>query len=803
MAMKNTICSALAGSLFSFAAYADVIELSSAADFTAKFTGTGEFVLTDDIDLAGSGYTPLAEFSGTLDGDGHTITGLGAQPLITLCKGTVRDLAIDGAVDGENTVREFSGAGVLCDTAQGASVFDCTIKGYTLHHSVEDRLVQNGIGFFAGMASGRLRIERCVADESCRLYQETIAGSKCYNKPIGGIVGRLNLINLIGTDGVAEFVDCTNQAKIVTSQNWTSGSAGAGGIVGVVSQSTSENMISQAVASFRRCVNRSDLENVYLGAASITLGGIVGMGGTGNLAVNPLLDFVDCVNYGRIGSETRGVIYSGGILGHQNGCAVVHMNGCVNRGAVGYLGNNNNWYTEASGGLIGQHDRPPQRADAILIKNCANYASVSGNNVGGLAGVINGVKLATGNTTMSFLNSANYGSVTCRTSSGEMFAQLAKSSDSTETYEPPMSIDNCWTTGPQLYASSLSSPTVTNCRTAEQDDATAVAELKAVAVEKVYALWKIGETTHPEVGVLFAAGEILEPVVQLSEPTVALADDGRSVTLSVSVTNSTLTTGTLTLTVGGEEVETWPLAIGTYTRDISAKKGKTYDFTFLARGSRIDGDAEDAVSGSFVPTEKTNWFTVDFADAGYIGGADWISKSIDKDGGVWSATAVGSTLSGGKVTFAEGSAAVVTYTPKTASEPGADLYVTGSLYVDDTDRTKLPDDAPFAIAFTMDMDKMVCYPSVCANGEWTDFGTDGDGFAAGSWVDYRVDIDHTSEAATQVRVTVGDAVSEWIPLTVATKSVSAVGFTGGGFGSFAGTIFSRMVKNPGLVLIVR
>lgn len=779
--------------------------ISSGEEFIAAMSNpTGEYVLTQDINLDGCGYSSVAEFSGSLDGAGHTITGLGAQPLFTKLTGVVRGLTIDGSVGDENTVRELTGAGVLCDTAQGASVFDCAIKGYTLHHSVQDRLVQDGIGFFAGMASGRLRIERCIADASCCLYQQTIAGGECYNKPLGGIVGRLTLHGMVGTDGVAEFVDCTNRAKIVTAANWTSGSSGAGGIVGVVAQSANESTVSQAVARFTRCVNLSNLENVYLGSTSITLGGIVGMAGTSSLGINPLIDFVECVNYGRICSETRGVIYAGGILGHQSACAVVCMNGCVNRGDIGYLMNDNKWYANASGGLIGQYDRPAQRADTLLVKNCANYASVFGDNVGGLVGAINGLLLSTGDTTMSFLNSANYGTFACRTSAAEVFAVLTKSESSTVTYEPLVTIDNCWTTSPQLYASSLSTPTVTNCHTAEQDDEVARAELVAVAnMTEGYVRWTTGgETGHPELFVPGAAGHEPDPVAILSDVVAAVARDGLSVDFSVTVDDVTVEDGVLRLELNGKTIQSWPLEEGAYQFKQAVKRGREYAYSFVAEAAKPNPDTTMFIEGSFLPIGEADWFAVRFSDTGYVPGPSWMSESVDPSGGTWSGVAGETELDAGTrtVSFVKTATAPAVYAPKHSSKAGAGVLISGRIRVGEVEDGSLAEGVPFAFGFAFDEATLRYRPYVIANGVKTPFGDASLTYHA--WVDYSVEGAPDDNGTWTVKVVVGGIASDPVTVTVPSASVTSVGFAGGTFGDFKGLF--KFFKNPGgMALLVR
>ena len=81
--------------------------------------GGGSYVLTDDI-ILDAGWNPSQwgdlGFTGTLDGNGYTIT-LAGQPLFSkLSGGTIRNLRLDGVV---------TGTGSLAGTMQGGAVENC------------------------------------------------------------------------------------------------------------------------------------------------------------------------------------------------------------------------------------------------------------------------------------------------------------------------------------------------------------------------------------------------------------------------------------------------------------------------------------------------------------------------------------------------------------------------------------------------------------------------------------------------------------------------------------------------------
>lgn len=78
----------------------------------------GSYILTQDITL--SDWTAI-DFSGTLDGNGHTIT-LAGQPLFNELTGSVQNLLLDGKVDYSDE-NDYQGA--LAVTIHGGTVDNC------------------------------------------------------------------------------------------------------------------------------------------------------------------------------------------------------------------------------------------------------------------------------------------------------------------------------------------------------------------------------------------------------------------------------------------------------------------------------------------------------------------------------------------------------------------------------------------------------------------------------------------------------------------------------------------------------
>lgn len=104
---------------------ADVTEVSDQAGLAAM--GDGTYILTADIVL--SGWTELSSFSGTLDGNGYTIT-LSGRPLISTLTGTVKNLILAGQV----TETANKNLGALAQNCNGTirnciSAADVTFSG--------------------------------------------------------------------------------------------------------------------------------------------------------------------------------------------------------------------------------------------------------------------------------------------------------------------------------------------------------------------------------------------------------------------------------------------------------------------------------------------------------------------------------------------------------------------------------------------------------------------------------------------------------------------------------------------------
>ena len=145
---KSTMAVAALSALCSGASFAT--DISTGAEFASALAAdpNGSYTLTADINLTGSGYETLAEFNGSIDGAGYTISGIGAQPLFTDFYGSIQDVTIAGG-----TVITVDGTSAIALNAYGARFEDVTVSGYTLRHKDPSKSSGNGADNCFGMTT--------------------------------------------------------------------------------------------------------------------------------------------------------------------------------------------------------------------------------------------------------------------------------------------------------------------------------------------------------------------------------------------------------------------------------------------------------------------------------------------------------------------------------------------------------------------------------------------------------------------------------------------------------------------------
>ncbi len=313
--------------------------IKTAAEFAAM-AADGKYYLANDITLDatyGGGET-VVPFTGTLDGNGKTITTTVAV-FAEIDGATIKNLTLAGSV--ESTV---SNVAVLANWATKAAAGD----------TVLENIVNN-----------------------CTM---TTTGGIC-----GAFIGRLYGVE--GTPSSLTIKNCVNNAKITASSH-------AGGFVGYKDDTTKKAAFTFA---FIDCVNNGDIETTSTGKV-----GCAGFVASAAQATNEsdilyTLTFTNCVNNGNIIAPSTGAAAYAGAAGFVGsaGCKITFTN-CKNKGnvttagnhAAGFLGttryswtsveivNCDNYGTITGTGKVGEFIGNTDKAVAegsgfaYLIKNC-------------------------------------------------------------------------------------------------------------------------------------------------------------------------------------------------------------------------------------------------------------------------------------------------------------------------------------------------------------------------------------------------------------------------------------------------
>lgn len=253
--------------------------------------------LTEDLNVAGSGFTPIPTFGGYFDGQGHTISGL----------------TVNNGV---------SYTGLFCYTGQTAVITDLNVTGI-----VKPSGKQLAVGGIVGKNAGILL--------NCSFY-----GSVAGNDYVGGITGYNELSGML--------LRCSSSGN-VSGVHYTGGIAGEndGNIAGCTNRAevntTNEDKgmsledinLRQYADSLLELAGSKEEDSSIQGASSnntIDSGGIAGRS-TGIIQ--------QCVNKGTVGYEHVGYNV-GGIVGRQSG----YVYACENVAEV--------YGRKDVGGIVGQ-----------------------------------------------------------------------------------------------------------------------------------------------------------------------------------------------------------------------------------------------------------------------------------------------------------------------------------------------------------------------------------------------------------------------------------------------------------------
>lgn len=206
------------------------------AEDLAKVTGSGHYALANDIDLtdtkyAGKSITPALSdaFSGTFDGNRHTISGLcintksknGVGLFGTVNGASIQNLKVEGSVTGTNS--GFVG-GIVGKTQGNVTITNCSFTGSV---SATKSGSSNGAGGIVGRVNaGTLKVENCANHATVTAEKASAAGiighggtnevtiTNCYND--GAISGQWYPSGICAqnTNDTSTIQECFNSGSI-------------------------------------------------------------------------------------------------------------------------------------------------------------------------------------------------------------------------------------------------------------------------------------------------------------------------------------------------------------------------------------------------------------------------------------------------------------------------------------------------------------------------------------------------------------------------------------------------------------
>lgn len=296
-------------------------------------------VLTADIDLGYCQWPVIGvlssngqrAYTGTFDGQGHTVSGLNITSL-----GGRQKLGLFGV-------------------AQDAVIENLTVRGNIDLTGVRSYDTTTGYiigGVLGSGEGGGVTIRSCVSQVDISV--SFVNDQKAQNSAVGGLVGRLS------GSGSHEITNCRNEGRIYTAfapgayyLGGFGGDGGQGGIVGFIGAS----------AQLECCVNTG---TVYAGRAA-GVGGIVGNAGANGVTIT----LNQCANQGAVSNDIGGALLrkggTGGIIGLAPTGSITVSN-CYNTGAVAG--------SAIVGGILGgekgEHTSSQYGNQNLTLENCYN-----------------------------------------------------------------------------------------------------------------------------------------------------------------------------------------------------------------------------------------------------------------------------------------------------------------------------------------------------------------------------------------------------------------------------------------------
>ena len=311
----------------------------------------GAVVIQNDLDFSDIAWTPIPTFSGTLDGNGKTISNLvcssSVETMIGLfaqLSGTIRNLTLDASCAFTSTAT--SGINHYTGSFVGKLLNSSTIDNCTNKATVT-ALVSGG-----GIAGAKLDKET-VTISNCRNYGTVVFPAEYTPTTdiyLGGIIGYV-------TDNIGIVLSgCLNSGDLYAT---AVGTSGVGGIVGSMATKPDTKSIGRE-SQLASCTNPGAITCDVIGTKSPYqhCGGIAGVVSNASATIE------ECINTGTITTRMKTQAVAGGIVGETKGA----VSGCTNRGDIIATRHNNNYCN-----LAGIAARVMA---STKISSCRNYGNI-------------------------------------------------------------------------------------------------------------------------------------------------------------------------------------------------------------------------------------------------------------------------------------------------------------------------------------------------------------------------------------------------------------------------------------------
>ncbi len=313
----------------SMTVWAEGTEISDEAGLKA-ISGNGVYTLTGNITVT-EAFTVEA-FSGTLDGNGYTISGLSA-PLFNTLSGTVKNLTLEGSITTDVT----TATGALANTVSA----DLTVDKVTNKVSIAAAGATNVGGFIGEVTAG--------SAVTVTVKNSTNIGTISGKANVAGFIG--SVVNTASVYSKTTFSYCINEGA--ASMTSTDGNIGVGGFVGFGGK------YSDVVVEYAS--NKGDISSK---GGDNGVGGIYGGGTwTGGDAQKFTARYTS--NYGNV-TVPSGRGRAGGICGrmNRNGSAYV-IEYCYNVGTISAA-------NDSASGIFGYSNS----SAACTVRYCYNVGTI-------------------------------------------------------------------------------------------------------------------------------------------------------------------------------------------------------------------------------------------------------------------------------------------------------------------------------------------------------------------------------------------------------------------------------------------